>query len=108
LDETLKVRGAKGVIRRNQQGLYGLLLENLTPFLLDPRFEFAKTYWLFTGISGADPEVASVGSAAWARWVTGRRLRGKLSRWRTGGARVAEGLEPQPDRGSASAILGAW
>ncbi|HWS63837.1 MAG TPA: purine nucleoside permease [Steroidobacteraceae bacterium] len=69
LDETLKVRGAKGVVRRNKQGLYGLLLENLTPFLLDPRFEFDKTYWLFTGISGADPEVASVGSAAWARWV---------------------------------------
>jgi len=48
LDETLKVRGAKGVVRRNKQGLYGLLLENLTPFLLDPRFEFDKTYWLFT------------------------------------------------------------
>jgi purine nucleoside permease len=33
------------------------------------RFDFSKTYWLFTGISGADPQVASVGSAAWARWV---------------------------------------
>jgi purine nucleoside permease len=44
-------------------------LENLTPFLLDPRFDFKRTYWLFTGISGADPQVASVGSAAWARWV---------------------------------------
>jgi purine nucleoside permease len=69
LDETLPVRGARGVVRRNKMGLYGLLLENLTPFLLDPRFDFSKTYWLFTGISGADPEVASVGSAAWARWV---------------------------------------
>jgi purine nucleoside permease len=69
LDETLPVRGAKGVVRRNKTGLYGLLLENLTPFLLDPRFDFSKTYWLFTGISGADPQVASVGSAAWARWV---------------------------------------
>jgi purine nucleoside permease len=69
LDETLHVRGATGVVRRNPQGLYGLLLENLTPFLLDSRFDFTKTYWLFTGISGVDPEVASVGSAAWARWV---------------------------------------
>lgn len=69
LDETLPVRGATGVIRRNSQGLYGLLLENLTAFLIDSRFDFSKTYWLFTGISGADPEVASVGSAAWARWV---------------------------------------
>lgn len=69
LDETVTVRGASGVIRRNQQGLYGLLLENLLPFILDPRFDFSKTYWLFTGISGVDPQVASVGSAAWARWV---------------------------------------
>ncbi|MEJ0039946.1 MAG: purine nucleoside permease [Gammaproteobacteria bacterium] len=69
LDETLTVRGATGVVRRNQQGLYGLLLENLTAFLLDPRFDFSHTYWLFTGISGVDPQVASVGSAAWARWV---------------------------------------
>lgn len=69
LNETLTVRGATGVIRRNKQGLYGLLLQNLTPFLLDPRFDFSKTYWLFTGISGVDPQLASVGSAAWARWV---------------------------------------
>jgi len=69
LDQTVKVRGAAGVVRRNREGLYGLLLQNLTPFLLDPRFDFKKTYWLFTGISGADPQAASVGSAAWARWV---------------------------------------
>src|SRR5258708_7843055 len=69
LDQALKVRGASGPVRRNDQGLYGLLLQNLTPFLLDPRFDFSKTYWLFTGISGVDPQVASVGSAAWARWV---------------------------------------
>jgi purine nucleoside permease len=69
LDETLKIRGATRPIRRNAQGLYGLLLENLTPFVLDPHFDFSRTYWLFTGISGVDPQVASVGSAAWARWV---------------------------------------
>jgi purine nucleoside permease len=69
LDQTITVRGATRPIRRNAQGLYGLLLENLTPFVLDPRFDFRKTYWLFTGISGVDPQVASVGSAAWARWV---------------------------------------
>jgi purine nucleoside permease len=67
--ETVAVRGAVGPVRRNKQGLYGVLLQNLMPFLLDTRFDFSKTYWLFTGISGADPQVASVGSAAWARWV---------------------------------------
>jgi purine nucleoside permease len=69
LTQTIQVRGATGVVRHNDQGLYGLLLENLYAFVLDPRFDFTRTYWLFTGISGADPEVASVGSAAWARWV---------------------------------------
>jgi len=69
LDETVSIRGATRPIRRNAQGVYGLLLENLTPFVLDPKYDFSKTYWLFTGISGVDPQVASVGSAAWARWV---------------------------------------
>jgi purine nucleoside permease len=69
LNQLVTIRGASGPVRRNAQGLYGLLLQNLTPFLLDPRFDFSKTYWLFTGISGADPQMASVGSAAWARWV---------------------------------------
>lgn len=69
LDEKLAVRGATRPVRRNSQGLYGLLLENLSAFVLDPRFDFSRTYWLFTGISGVDPQVASVGSAAWARWV---------------------------------------
>jgi purine nucleoside permease len=69
LDETLTIRGAARPVRRNAQGLYGLLLENLTAFVLDPHYDFRKTYWLFTGISGVDPQVASVGSAAWARWV---------------------------------------
>jgi len=69
LDQTLNIRGATRPIRHNTQGLYGLLLENLTPFVLDPKYDFSKTYWLFTGISGVDPQVASVGSASWARWV---------------------------------------
>jgi purine nucleoside permease len=69
LEQKLAVRGATRPVRRNREGLYGLLLENLQAFVLDPRFDFSKTYWLFTGISGVDPQVASVGSAAWARWV---------------------------------------
>ncbi|NKF24232.1 purine-nucleoside phosphorylase [Solimonas marina] len=63
------VRGMTRGLRRNDKGLYGLLLRDLEAFVLDPRFDLSKTYWLFTGISGVDPHVASVGSAAWARWV---------------------------------------
>ncbi|MGH8447482.1 MAG: purine nucleoside permease [Solimonas sp.] len=69
LDESIAVRGAARGVRRNGEGLYGLLLRDLDAFVLDPRFDLSKTYWLFTGISGVDPNVASVGSAAWARWV---------------------------------------
>jgi purine nucleoside permease len=47
--------------------MLGGVAEQLMALLLDPRFDFTKTYWLFTGISGVDPQVASVGSAAWAR-----------------------------------------
>jgi purine nucleoside permease len=36
---------------------------------LDPRFDLTHAYWIVAGIAGVDPNVASVGSAAWARWV---------------------------------------
>jgi len=35
----------------------------------DQRFDFSKAYWLIAGISGVDPEDASVGSAIWAEWL---------------------------------------
>jgi purine nucleoside permease len=80
LDEVIPIKGALHPLRRNADGLYGMcwgspdtmlggVAEQLMALLLDPRFDFTRTYWLFTGISGVDPEAASVGSAAWARWV---------------------------------------
>jgi purine nucleoside permease len=36
---------------------------------LDPRFDLRHTYFMIAGIAGVDPLQASVGSAAWARWV---------------------------------------
>jgi purine nucleoside permease len=36
---------------------------------LDPRFDLAHAYWLVAGIAGIDPQDASIGSAAWARYV---------------------------------------
>lgn len=36
---------------------------------LDPRFDLRHAYWIVAGTAGVDPEVASVGSAAWARWI---------------------------------------
>jgi purine nucleoside permease len=36
---------------------------------LDPRFDLSKAYWLVAGIAGIDPEDASIGSAAWAKYL---------------------------------------
>ena len=36
---------------------------------MDPRFDLTRAYWLVAGISGVDPEDASIGSAAWAEYL---------------------------------------
>jgi purine nucleoside permease len=36
---------------------------------LDPRFDLSHAYWVVAGIAGVDPKIASIGSAAWARWI---------------------------------------
>lgn len=36
---------------------------------LDPRFDLSRAYWVVAGIAGANPDVMSLGSAAWAEWV---------------------------------------
>ncbi|HTV09255.1 MAG TPA: purine nucleoside permease [Candidatus Aquilonibacter sp.] len=38
---------------------------------LDPRFDLTHAYFLINGIAGIDPHIASIGSAAWARYVIG-------------------------------------
>lgn len=36
---------------------------------MDPRFDLSQSYWLVAGISGVDPENATIGSAAWAEYL---------------------------------------
>lgn len=36
---------------------------------MDPRFDLSHAYWIVAGTAGVDPKIASVGSAAWTRWV---------------------------------------
>jgi purine nucleoside permease len=42
---------------------------SITALGLDPRFDLTHAYWIVAGIAGVDPDAASIGSAAWARWV---------------------------------------
>ena len=37
--------------------------------LLDPQFDFRKSYVLIAGIAGIDPARGTLGSTAWARWL---------------------------------------
>jgi purine nucleoside permease len=36
---------------------------------MDPRFDLTHAYWIVAGIAGINPDYASIGSAAWARFI---------------------------------------
>jgi purine nucleoside permease len=57
---------------------------------LDPRFDLTRAYWLVAGIAGIDPDNASIGSAAWARYLVDGDLAHEIDAreipkdWKTG------------------------
>jgi purine nucleoside permease len=57
---------------------------------LDPRFDLTEAYWVVAGIAGANPNIMSLGSAAWAEWVVDGDLGHEIdarempSAWATG------------------------
>ncbi len=57
---------------------------------MDPRFDLTNAYWIVAGISGANPERMSLGSAAWADFVVDADLAYEIdareipSDWTTG------------------------
>lgn len=59
--------------------LSGTTLVNATASLmalgLDSRFDLSHAYILINGIAGVNPDVASIGSAAWAQYVIGDVVR---------------------------------
>jgi purine nucleoside permease len=63
------VRFAGGDVLGVVSGTTGRAGLQLMALAQDPRFDFRRAYWLVNGIAGVDAENASVGSAAWARWV---------------------------------------
>ncbi|MEK9869475.1 MAG: purine nucleoside permease, partial [Gammaproteobacteria bacterium] len=64
-------------LRMNEAGVLGVVtgvgVTNATATIMalgnDPRFDLSNAYWLIAGIAGADPEDASLASAAWAEYV---------------------------------------
>jgi purine nucleoside permease len=78
LDRVLPFPGGVHPLRTNADGSILGMISGMTigpaaasimALGLDPRFDLTHAYWLLAGIAGVDPDVASVGSAAWAKWV---------------------------------------
>ena len=76
---------------------------------LDPRFDLTHAYWLVAGIAGINPNRASIGSAAWARYLVDGDLAHEIDprevpkNWKTGyfplGSKGPNDLQPQPSQG---------
>jgi purine nucleoside permease len=89
LDEVVDFPGGIHPLRTNADHtilgmVSGTTLVNATASMmalgLDPRFDLTHAYFLINGIAGVDPQVASIGSAAWASYVIGdvaREIDGK-------------------------------
>lgn len=76
LTETVKIAGIERPARLSKDGvlgvttgMFGRARGSMAALLLDPRFDFSKSYFLMAGIAGVDPKAGSIGSAAWSDWV---------------------------------------
>lgn len=78
LDRVVPLPAAPHPIRANADGSVIAILtgvgnvnaaSTLMALGLDPRFDLRRSYFLIAGIAGVNPEAASVGSAAWAKFV---------------------------------------
>jgi purine nucleoside permease len=84
LDEVVDFPGGVHPLRTNKDHtilgmVSGTTLVNATASMmalgLDSRFDLTHAYFLINGIAGVDPQVASLGSAAWANYVVGDVVR---------------------------------
>jgi purine nucleoside permease len=76
LDESIQVPGIDHPILTNGKGLYAMVSGTtsrcaiqIMALAMDPRFDLRQTYFLLSGIGGADPAQTTVGSAVWVRQV---------------------------------------
>jgi purine nucleoside permease len=76
LKHEITIPGIRHVARYSDDGVLvivsdmrGRTRESVAALILSPQFDLTKAYWLVSGIAGVDPKTASVGSAAWARYV---------------------------------------
>ena len=76
LDQEIRVPGIDHPILTNGKGLYAMIsgttsrcAVQMMALAMDPRFDLRQTYFLLSGIAGADPSRITVASAVWIRHV---------------------------------------
>jgi purine nucleoside permease len=76
LDQEIRVPGIDHPILTNGKGLYAMVsgttsrcAVQIMALAMDPRFDLTYTYFLLSGIAGADPARITVGSAVWIQHV---------------------------------------
>jgi purine nucleoside permease len=76
LDQEIKVPGIEHPLLTNGKGLYAMIsgvtarsAVRVMALAMDPRFDLRHTYFLLSGIGGADPAHLSLGSAVWIKQV---------------------------------------
>ncbi len=76
LDREIRVSGIDHPILTNGKGLYAMIsgttsrcAVQLMALAMDPRFDLRHTYFLLSGIAGANPAQITVASAVWIRHV---------------------------------------
>jgi purine nucleoside permease len=72
----IAIPGVRHVARYSDDGVLAIVSdmrgrarESVAALILSDQFDLSKAYWIVSGIAGVDPAAASVGSAAWARYV---------------------------------------
>jgi purine nucleoside permease len=76
LDQEIRVPGIEHPILTNGKGLYAMVsgttsrcAVQMMALAMDPSFDLSHTYFLLSGIAGADPAQITVGSGVWIRHV---------------------------------------
>jgi purine nucleoside permease len=119
LDRVLAFPQGYHDLRMNNQGVLGVLAgvgtaraaASIMALGLDPRFDLSKAYWLIAGIAGADPEHASLGSAAWAEWVVDGDLAYEIDsreippQWTTGYVPMGKTVPYEQPREEGSGVV---
>jgi purine nucleoside permease len=76
LKHQIAIPGVRHLARYSDDGVLAIVSdmrgrarESVAALILSDQFDLSKAYWIVSGIAGVDPAAASVGSAAWARYV---------------------------------------